>query len=144
MNKLIRIFYIVLLAASALLGLLFYMGGTELDGSTPVFTNQFILWAYILTGIATLVAIVFPISQMITNPKNAKKSLVGVIALIVVVVLSYLFSSGELMKFSSTELAKFNVPSTLKQVDTGIITTYILAGVAIIAMIYSEIAKMFK
>lgn len=144
MNKLIRILYIVLLAVSAFLVILFYMGGTEVDGKTPVFTEQFIMWAYLLTGIAAIAAIIFPITQMITNPKNAKKSLVGVIALVAVVVIAYFFSSGELMKFSSAELAKFNVPSTLKQVDTGIISTYILVGVAVIAMIYSEVAKMFK
>lgn len=144
MNKLIRILYIVLLAASALLGILFYIGGTEIDGETPVFTNQFILWAYILTGIAAVASIVFPVFQMITNPKNAKKSLLGVIALVAVVVIAYFFSSGELMNLKAPELAKFNVSSTLKQVDTGIITTYILIGVAIVAMIYSEVANMFK
>jgi hypothetical protein len=144
MNKLIRILYIVLLAVSALLGLLFYMGGTELDGETPLLTNTFIMWAYILTGIAALASIIFPIFQMISNPKNAKKSLLGVVVLVAIVVVAYIFSSAELMKFTDPAMAKFNIPSTLKQVDTGIFTTYILVGVAIIAMIYSEVAKMFK
>ncbi|MDX9695169.1 MAG: hypothetical protein RBT49_05195 [Bacteroidales bacterium] len=144
MNKLIRILYIVLLAVSALLAVLFYVGGNEIDGETPVFTQQFILWAYLLVGIATITAVAFPIIQMITNPQKAKKSLLGVAALVAVVAIAYFFSSGELMKFGSQEMAKFNVPSLLKQVDTGMITTYILFGIAIFATIYSEVSKMFK
>ena len=143
MNKLIRIIYIVLLAASALLGVLFYAGGTGVDGS-PVFTNTFILWAYILTGIAAVAAIIFPVYHMISNPKNAKKSLLGVVALVAVVAIAYLFSSGDLMNFTDSKLAVYNIPSTLKQVDTGIIATYLLIGIAIIAMIYTEIVKIFK
>lgn len=144
MNKLIRILYIVLLAVSALLAVLFYVGGIEIDGETPVFTQQFILWAYLLVGIATISAVAFPLVQMITNPQKAKKSLLGVAALVAVVAIAYFFSSGELMKFGSQEMAKFNVPSLLKQVDTGMITTYILFGIAIFATIYSEVSKMFK
>ncbi|OFX88242.1 MAG: hypothetical protein A2W99_10085 [Bacteroidetes bacterium GWF2_33_16] len=144
MNKLIRILYIVLLAASALLGILFYIGGTELDGETPLLTNTFILWAYLLTAIAAIASIIFPIAQMISNPKNAKKSLLGVLAIIGVVVIAYIFSSAELMKFTDPAMAQYNIPSTLKQVDTGIFTTYILVGIAIIAMVYTEVAKMFK
>ncbi|MGE0088426.1 MAG: hypothetical protein AB7S50_03005 [Bacteroidales bacterium] len=144
MNKLIRILYIVLLAVSALLAVLFYVGGIEIDGETPVFTQQFILWAYLLVGIATITAVAFPIIQMITNPQKAKKSLLGIAALVAVVAIAYFFSSGELMKFGSQEMAKFNVPSLLKQVDTGMITTYILFGIAIFATIYSEVSKMFK
>ena len=144
MNKLIRILYIVLLAVSALLAVLFYVGGNEIDGETPVFTQQFILWAYLLVGIATISAVAFPLVQMITNPQKAKKSLLGIAALVAVVAIAYFFSSGELMKFGSQEMAKFNVPSLLKQVDTGMITTYILFGIAIFATIYSEVSKMFK
>ena len=81
---------------------------------------------------------------MISNPKNAKKSLLGVLAIIGVVVIAYIFSSAELMKFTDPAMAQYNIPSTLKQVDTGIFTTYILVGIAIIAMVYTEVAKMFK
>jgi ABC-type enterochelin transport system permease subunit len=144
MNKLIRILYIVLLAVSALLAVIFYVGAKEIDGETPVITQQFILWAYLLVGIATISAVSFPIIQMITNPQKAKKSLLGIAALAAVVAIAYFFSSGELMHFSSQGMAKFNVSSTLKQVDTGIITTYILVGIAIFATIYSEVSKMFK
>lgn len=144
MNKLVRIFYILLLVISAILCVLFYTGGTEIDGTTPIFTNTFILYAYILTGIAVVASLIFPVFQMITNPKNAKKSLLGVLALVVVVILAYVFSSAETLNFSGTDMEKFNVPSLLKKVDTGIITTYILVAVAIIAMIYSETSKLFK
>jgi len=143
MNKLIRILYIVLLAVSAFLGILFYAGGTETDG-TPVFTNTFILYAYILVGIAIVASLIFPLVQMITNPKNAKKSLLGILAVAVVVFIAYIFSSSETLTFTGSDMEKYNVPSLLKKVDTGIITTYILAAIAIIAMIYSETSKIFK
>jgi peptidoglycan/LPS O-acetylase OafA/YrhL len=143
MNKFIRIIYIILLAICALLGILFYAGGTGANDS-PIFTNTFIVWAYILTGIATLSAIVFPIVKMVGNPQNAKKSIMGVVALLIVVAIAYFFSSGDLMKLNDPEMAKYNIHSTLKEVDTGIITTYLLIGIAIVAMIYTEVAKIFK
>ncbi len=144
MNKLVRIIYILLLAISCVFTLLFYAGGTEVDGLTPIFTSEFLVWGYILAALGVVVALIFPIFQMIKNPKGAKMSLFAVIALVVIFAVSYLFAPGTPVHFTGAGMDKFNVPSLLKNVDTGIIATYIFLGIAFITMIYTEVIKIFR
>jgi hypothetical protein len=143
MSKILRIGLIVLMALSALACLLFYVGGEDINGD-PVFTNLYIVWAYVLTGLAVGITVIFPVFQMISNPKNAKKGLVGVLALGVVILVSFLASSGELLGIIDPELIEYDTPNTLKYAGTMLFTNYLLAGLAMIAMVYSEISKVFK
>ena len=144
MNKILRIGLIVLFAISALLTLLFYAGGEEINGVTPKFTELFIIWAYILTGIAVGFTVFFPVIQMITNPKNAKKGLMGIAALAVIIVIAYALASNEILNINNAELAKYNVPSTLKYAGMMLYSVYVLAFIAIASMLYSEVSKIFK
>lgn len=143
MSKILKIALIVLLALSALLCVVFYVGGEDLNGA-PKFTNLFIIWAYILTGIAVGLTIIFPIIQMITNPKNAKKGLLGIVALVVVIAIAYFMSSGELLGITNAELVQYDTPGTLKYAGMMINAVYLLSVLAILSMIYSEVSKAFK
>ena len=143
MTKILRILLIILLAISAVLAAIFYGGGEDISGN-PAYTNIFILWAYILTGLSVGLALIFPIIQMITNPKNAKKGLVGIVALAVFVAIAYGVSSSEILGITNPDLIQYDVPSTLKYAGTMINSIYILAAIAILSMIYTEVAKIFK
>ncbi len=143
MTKILRILLIVLLAISALMTLLFYAGGEDISGD-PAYTNVFILWAYILTGLSVGLAVIFPVIQMVTNPKNAKKGLIGIVALVVFIGIAYLLSSTELLGITNPDLIQFDVPSVLKYAGTMINSIYILALFAIVLMVYTEVAKAFK
>jgi hypothetical protein len=153
MNKILRIALIVLFSISALIILMFYAGAKdtiELAAAGrietyPKFTNMLIIWAYILTGTAIGLTIIFPVFQMISNPKNAKKGLIGIGALAVVIIIAYAFASGEALGITNVELAtKYDVPSTLKYAGMMLNSIYILALIAIGSMVYSEVAKVFK
>lgn len=99
--------------------------------------------AYVFFGIAGVSAILFPIIYLIFNPKKAKGSLVGVGALLVILLIAYLLADGTIPEFYGSD--KFNITEGLaKMVDTSIISLYLLAGITIAAIIYSEISKMFK
>lgn len=143
MTKILRIVLIVLLAISALLTILFYAGGEDISGQ-PVYTNIYILWAYILTGIAVGFTVIFPVIQMITNPKNAKKGLLGIAALVVVIAIAYALSSSEMLGIRNPDLVKYDVPSTLKYAGTMINSIYVLAIIAFVAVLYTEVVKAFK
>ena len=143
MNKILRIALIVLFAISALITLLFYAGGEEISGM-PRFTNIFIVWAYILTGIAVGFTVIFPIIQMIKHPENAKKGLLGIAAIAVIIVIAYVMSSTEVLGITTPELVHYDVPTTLKYAGTMINSIYILAALAIVSMIYVEVSKIFK
>ncbi|MCB2197215.1 MAG: hypothetical protein KQH79_15250 [Bacteroidetes bacterium] len=143
MTKILRILLIVLLAISAILAVLFYAGGEDMSGA-PAYTNIFLIWGAILAGIAAGFAVIFPIIQMITNPRNAKKGLLGIIALVVVLGIAYIMSSTEQLGITNADLIKYDVPSTLKYAGTMINSIYVLAGVAILSMVYTEVSKAFK
>jgi steroid 5-alpha reductase family enzyme len=101
-------------------------------------TNYGIIIAYILLAVAVLTAVVFPIIQLAKNPKGAKGALVGIGALVVVVAISFVLSSDD--NPSKIEITA----EAAKQVDTGLFAFYILAIVAVGALVYSEVAKLFK
>ena len=143
MSKILRIVLIVLLAISALLTILFYAGGEDVSGQ-PVYTNIFLLWAVILTGITVGVTVTFPVIQMITNPKNAKKGLLGIAALVVVIAIAYGLSSGEALGVRNPDLVQYDVPSTLKYAGTMINSIYVLAIIAFVSVMYVEVSKIFK
>jgi steroid 5-alpha reductase family enzyme len=101
-------------------------------------TNYGIIICYILLAVATLAAVVFPIIQFAQNPKNAKGALIGIGALVVLVGISYVLASDT--NPSNMEITA----SAAKQVGTGLYAFYFLAGIAIVAVIYSEVAKLIK
>lgn len=101
-------------------------------------TNYGIIICYILLAVATVAAVVFPIIQFAQNPKNAKGALIGVGALIVVIAIAYVLASDN--NPSNMEISA----SAAKQVGTGLYAFYFLSAVAIVAVVYSEVAKLFK
>ena len=101
-------------------------------------TNYGIIICYVLFAVATLAAVVFPIIQLAQNPKNAKGALMGIGALVVVVGISFVLAADN--NPSNMEITA----STAKQVGTGLYAFYLLAAVAIISVVYSEVSKLFK
>lgn len=99
--------------------------------------------SYIFFGIAAVSSVLFPIIYLVLNPKKAKSSLVGVVAIGLVFLISYLLADSTIPKFIGSDA--FNISESLaKMVDTSIISLYILATITIVAIIYSEVSKMFK
>jgi len=126
------------------MAVLFYAGPetTGSAGDYPVYTTHILLWGVILAGIAAVLALIFPIIQMITQPKKAKGSLIGILALVVLVFVGYALASSEPLDFVKAN--PNNVPDTLKQVGTGLISMYILLGFGLLAIVVTEITKAVK
>lgn len=101
--------------------------------------NYGIIICYILFAVAALAAVVFPVLQLVQNPKNAKGALVGIGALVVVLGISYVLASD----VNPTKIEDLSA-ETVKRVGTGLYAFYILAAVAIVATVYSEVSKLLK
>lgn len=146
-SKILNILLIVLMAISTVLLVLFYTkvvgGGTEevTEAQMP-FLNYFLNWGLILVAATAIVAIVAPIISTIGDPKSSIKSLISIVALGLIVLITYSMSSGELLQFTVDNPG--NTPPMLKLGDTCLFTTYILAGLGVVAIIASEIVKIFK
>lgn len=93
---------------------------------------------YFMLFVAALSALVFPIIFIIQDPGKAKASLFGVLALLLLFVISYFLSADEL----HGELLQSHVVS--KFVGGGLIMFYIMFVAAILIAVYSEVSRIFK
>ncbi len=147
-RKTISIILYVLMGISVVLVALFYFGklvpGTEgTNMEEPVITGKILIWAAILVIITAGLALIFPIINLVANPKSAKRGLFILLGIAVLIFIAYTLASNEVLKipgYTGTD----NVPGILKIAGTGLFTTYILAGLAVLSILYSEIANIFK
>ena len=141
LNILLLLMFVITLVV---LGL--FMFGGELPNQaypTPVYTSALLNWAYVLCGIAIVAAIAFPLARLFTRPKQALKSLIGVVGVAIVVVVAYSLADGTPMDLKGYN-GPDNVPSMLILSDTIIYTMYILFVGAVLAIFGSEIYRRIK
>ncbi|MDD3636638.1 MAG: hypothetical protein RBR84_05060 [Bacteroidales bacterium] len=124
----------VLMAVSAVLAVLFYMESIE--------SSKFLQWSYILLISGVVIAIASPIYGFILAPKNAIKLL---IILVVVAILGFIAYSIAGNTYSDTKLELLKITEqTSRNVGMGIIFTYIAFAVALLAIVFSSVLKIFK
>jgi len=133
-NKLNSIILIALMGLSAILSILFFVG--------VISEGMLLTWCYVLFGIAAIAAIVFPLINMVQNPKGAKNALIGVVALVVVFALGYAMASGE--ESFTIDGVLLADSATSKLSEAGLIAFYIMGAAAIAAVVYAEVSKMLK
>ncbi|WKV11568.1 hypothetical protein [Marivirga harenae] len=97
--------------------------------------------SYLLVIVAALGAIVLPLINALDNPKSLLKSALGIVIIGVIYLVSWSVSGDEV----TARYIKFDITSTSSRVIGGVlITTYLLMGIAVISIIYSEIRKIVK
>ena len=134
LSKVVQWFLYLMLGISALFGVLFY---ADVAGE-----NLLLTWGYALLGITILATLIAAVSNILLKPKGSLKVLVIVAIMAVVAVISYVFSTNE---FTSAQLEKMQITETTsKLVGAGLLFTYFLAAVAILAIIYSAVSRIFK
>jgi len=104
-----------------------------------------ILGATAFFAIGALLAVGFGIYQTATNFKNSAKGLIGIVALIVIFVIAYSTATPDKGGVVGATALKMGVSdNTQKLIDGGMITTYILLGIALVSLIVLEIRNFFK
>jgi len=104
-------------------------------------------WAYVLLFLAVVVLILFALFQFFSNLKSAKGGLFGIAAVLLIVLISWLLGSSEYPQFFGVEkfIADGTITPTITRViDTALYSTYIIFGLAILALIYSSVSRYFK
>jgi len=133
--KYLQIFLYALMGISALIIVIFYaMGDSAAD--------LIIIWAYILLLLTIAISIIAPVVYYIKNPAKAKTVLSGIVIFIVLFFIAYFIASGDTV---GDVYQKYSITSGTSQFIGGmLITSYILGGLAILAIIYASVAKFFK
>lgn len=119
----------------------------ERDAAMGNWINIILRWSYVLLFVAIILLIVFALYQTISEWKQAKGSMLGILAIFAIFLVAFLFSSSEYPKFFGVEKFIENgtiTPTILKVIDTALYSTYIMFFLAIIALIYSSLSRYFK
>jgi len=97
--------------------------------------------AYGLVIVGALLAVGFPIYLSSKNPASLKESAMAFAGLLIMFLVGYLISGNEVLP----TYIEFGVDEGLSKFIGGmIILVYLLAGIAIGGIIYSEFSKTFK
>ena len=151
LRKILSVLTIVLFLVSAVIVVMFYLNVVPLSNPEEQMahgvTDTFIGWAYILFGICAVLAfLVFPlwgfVQQIIDNPKSVVKTVIIVAAVALVCIIAYALADGSFSSITST-LVETN-ETELKWSGAGLNALYISLGIAILAVIYAEVAKKFN
>jgi hypothetical protein len=96
---------------------------------------------YLMVGVAAVIAIVLPLIGLFSNPKALVRVGIGVVALLLVFFLAYSMSDSTL---TTKWVAQEQTPGDIKLIGAGLWMLYIFLFGSLLAMIYSEVAKLFK
>lgn len=98
--------------------------------------------AYALVAVASLGFIGFEILHLVKNIADAKVTLAGVGALIVVLIISYAMGSGD---YTFPGIDKFDLSAgNLKMIDAGLFATYLLLAIAALALVADLVLGFVK
>ena len=144
-KRILNLVTFVMCAITIVLLWLFMFGGEVPNQpyTTPVYTAALLNWAYILCGIAIIVAVIFPVIRLFTRPKQAMKSFIGLAGVAIVILIGYALADGTPLKLVGYT-GPDNVPSMLIFTDTILYTMYFLFAAAILAILGTEIYSRMK
>ena len=146
---------VMLVISLVIFGLFFWGGETPMEQrvvadptlSEPLYTDAILYWNYVLFVLGVIAMLVGALykfgSTFIDSPKTALKSLVGLIALILVLVVTWAIGDATPLVMPGYEGTE-NVPFWLKISDMFLYTIYIQVVVMILLMLGFGIAKKFK
>lgn len=104
--------------------------------------NPYFITAYIALGLCVVLALLFPIISIISQPKNAIRVLIGLGAIVLIGVIAYSVSGNEL---TDLQLRTYKISeSGSRQIGAALIGTYIIAGASILAILYAEVSSLIK
>lgn len=131
------------LAISVGLSVVYYLGiNNEVSLNNNV--DMMIKWTVLLVGIAILFAFLLgPIISVLSNPKSLFKGVISIGVLAAIFIVAYVLAKADV---STVDLYSKvdNLEGKLKFTETGLIALYIVVGLTILAVVFSEIKSLLK
>lgn len=145
LHKILKIVAIIIsVLAVVWLGRIVMAGDTEIAGSADLQNSlviPFIYIAYVIFAIALIFVIGFVLKNVFSNAAGLKSTLIGLGAFVAVILISYLLASGKVTQMRDGEVLS---AAGSRWVEAGIYAFYILAVVAVGAMVFSGVKKLAK
>jgi len=112
-----------------------------LAGDTAI-VDPMAITAYIILGLVLAFVVIFVVKNLFTNTGGLKNTLIGVGAFAAVLIISYLMSGGDTLKYKLQD--GFATDSQSQMVGAGLTAFYILIIVAVAVMIFSGVRKVIS
>jgi len=103
--------------------------------------NAMFIITYILLGVAVVASLLFTLKNLFSNPAGLKKTLFVVGGFVLVVVISYVLSSGTDV---APEFMAMSDEGTVKNIGMGLNVFFILTIIAVASLIIPGIKNMFS
>lgn len=145
------VLYVILAITLVIVGV-FFFGGEDPnpmvpDMSQPVYTDSLIYLMYILLGVTLIITLIAAIYQFVMNfihsPKDAIRSLSGIVILLGVLIFSWSVGSGQTLVMPGYD-GTDNVPFWLNLTDMFLYTIYIMMALLILLIFGFGVAKKLK
>lgn len=139
----------ILVALLGLLGIIFLVrivaAGDEAikTGGQDGLVEPMAYVAYVILALVIVFVLFFVIKNLITNTVGLKNTLIGVGAFAVVLIIAYVVSGGDGMKYNLQE-GGFATDGTSQLVGAGLVAFYLLLAIAAGAMIFSGAKKIIS
>ena len=138
LHKILKIVALLLSVVGIIFLAIIIAKGDQVVTDTGVGLDGFLYTAYITLALTVAFVLFFVIKGIFSG--NIKNTLISVGAFLLIVIISYVLADGSPMQMRDISLSA----SGSKWVDTGLYMFYIMAILAIGAMIFSEIKKVTK
>ena len=134
--------YVLFAITIVCLASLFFLPKVAHMGDMHADCEWILWWLYGIVAIGIVAALLSPIKNMITNPKAALKTLIGLVVAVAVIGGCYALSSAAPVPNSAGGF--FEDVFDLKFTDTVLYLAYLAAGVSILSILVGEIRNAIK
>jgi hypothetical protein len=149
MDKLIIKIAYILTVVIVLVGLLFTLlvayYGKSIEADPAVrdrFLNPFFGLTFIVFALGVIAVILFPLFMGFKNPKKLLNILIFLVAFVIIGFLAYSLSANT---FDAVKLQKLKTTAeTSRMVGAGLIFTYFIGGLLVLAFIGTNVYNFFK
>lgn len=120
-------------------------GDAEIEASPDLqdsLVTPFIYITYATLAIILVSVVVFVLKNILTNPKTFKNALIGIVIFLAVVGISFGIASGEETPIGDD--GEVLSATAVRWVEAGLYVFYILAVLAVGAMVFSGVRKLAK
>lgn len=139
LHKILKLVTVILgIIGTIFLGFVIFKGDDYIQ-TTGEGVSGFLVVSYITLAITVALVVIFVLTGLFSG--DVKKTFLPIIAFLVVVGLAYVMADGTPMQLREGDSIS---GSGAKWVDTGLISFYILAIVAIGAMVYSSVKNAIR
>lgn len=148
-GKIVTIILWALLIVSAILIVSLVANINDVNKQDPAmlsWININLIWVYILGIVGAGIALIFGLLHTLTNKEAAKGGLISLVFMGAVALVAFLLASPEIPQFIGVKkyIDEGLTTQTIKLVDAGLIATYILFAIAVLAIVLGPVIRLVR